>query len=370
MPRLRKSNKNLPERVYVYSGRPKKNGVYPKPRYLFKPKKDGGGSEKAIFLGNSYAEMLRNYLQIIEKPKNLTTLGTIIDSFVQEVSCKRSRYHEEVIKANYLKSYFKDMYPQDLTAPTIYQYMDIRSEKVTVEKLTPKGKMIKVTRGGHVAANKERSMLYQICSYAIRKGLMTVNPVKDVIPFVETPRDRYPENWELKAVYDEGSEVLKCIIDFAYITGQRISDILGITEANLSEEGIHLIQAKSKHRKKPVRILIKWASDLRKCIDKAKKLRGAVSSIYLFSKDDGQQYSYSGFRSMYVRAMKKAIKKGILKETFTFHDLRAKVYTDEEDESARIARAGHTDGKMARVYYRKEKVVEPKDTWQKTAEYQ
>ncbi len=88
--------------------------------------------------------------------------------------------------------------------------------------------------------------------------------------------------------------------------------------------------------------------------------------MYLFCKNDGQSYTYDGFKSMFRRAMEKAIKKGKLYEKYTFHDIRAKSYSDETDTESKMKRAGHQSMQMRKVYDRKPVKVEPKKKWERS----
>lgn len=346
MGRRRKKNKGLPERVYIDYGKQRKDGTWPKPIYYLK-KLDN----TRVFLGNSEIEMRRKHLELIERPKRVKNMGDLIDDYLQSVAIKKSKstYELEIGKAKFIKAFFKNFSPDEITPQDIYEFMDIRAQKQEVN-----GRTI----GGERTANQERALLGNMLSLGIRKGLLKDNPVRHVKKFKEKPRDRYPEDWELKAVYDAASPILQCILDFAYLTGQRRGDILFIQESQISNDGIRITQEKTKG-KVNTKILIEWSDSLRECVNRARKLRGNIRSMYLFCKPNGQAYTVDGFKSMYKRAMLKALEKGILKQKFNFHDLRAKTYSDDENEQQRIKRAGHVDASMGRVYDRKEKKVRP-----------
>lgn len=351
MGRRRKKNKGLPERVYVDYGKQRVDGTWPKPKYYLKPVKP-----PRLFLGNSEAEMYRNYIKLIERPKNIKTMNDLIDDYLCNISSKKSEknYYNEQIKAKFLKAFFGDFYPSQITTRDIYEYMDLRSVKTKVES-TINGKKHVVFRGGKGAANKELTLLSSILNYSIRKGLLDKNPCRDVKKFSEKPRDRYPEHWELQAVYNAGSEILKCILNYTYLVGQRRSDVLFLQEANIREEGIYITQAKSKNNdksRKPMRIIIKWNKSLKECIEKAQKLKCYIRSKYLFCKKNGEPYTEDGFKSMYNRAMRKALAEGTLKEKFNYHDIRAKTYSDDKNREERRKRAGHTSHAMSSVYDR------------------
>jgi integrase len=349
MGRSRKSDKDLPERVYLEYGKQRKDGSWPKPYYYFKPFKG-----ERIKLGKSRAEMYLKLSQFEDRNKYIINMGDLIDEYMQLVAPKElqsENYEIEAFRARFLKVFFKNFLPDEVLPKDIYEYMDIRSKKQDLGK----GKV----SGGKVAANKDRSLLSKIFNYAIRKGLLNDNPCANVKPNKTKPRDRYVRHQELQAVYNEGSAVFQCIIDFTYLCGQRRSDNLFIKESEFTEAGIPIIQGKGKGK---VKLLIKWTYYLRSCVNRAIKLKEekGIKSDFLFCKNDGTPYTQDGFKSMFQRAMERALNKGTLKEPFTYHDIRAKTYTDQKDKKKSADLAGHADGAMARVYDRPDfKEVEP-----------
>ncbi len=362
MPKLKKKNKHLPQRVYVDYGRKRKDGSWPEPRYYLK-----ATDSKEIMLGRNETEALRNWVEIVGRPKNTAIMNQLFDRYMIEVASKKSpkSYDNNRKEMKALRLFFGDMYPPDVETADVYDFMEQRSEKIEVKKIV-KGKERIVKRGGKVAANREKSLLMQVFKFAIKKRIVTSNPCIGVQGNTEIPRNRYPEDWEFDEVYNEGSKILKCIMDFAYISDQRIGDILDINEReNFKERGIEVTQNKSEGGKRVlVKVLVKWDDGLREIVSRTRKLRGNIISIYLFCKNDGRPYTYDGFKSMFQRAMKKALKKGTLSETFTFHDIRAKSYSDEPDMQEKMKRAGHQTLQMRKTYDRKPVEVEPqKKRW-------
>lgn len=355
----------LPSYVFVEKGKRRKDGSYPEPYYVYRPP-----GARQIVLGRTKAQMYREYIKITETPMRVNSMGDLIERYLREIASAKPEksYNNEMIKANFLIAFFKDFQPEEVTPQDIYEYMDARTQKIKTTEII-KGRKVVIIRGGQVAANRELSFLSCVCSFGIRKGILKNNPCSDVKKFKENPRDRYTEDHEYSAVYNEASEILKCILDFELIAGQRIGDARNIKEQDITEEGIRLFQSKSKNNNKKVKLLIGWyateqdeennISELRDVVNRARKLRGNIRSLYLFCKDDGQPYTYAGIRSMFERAMQKAIEKGTLKEKFHIHDLRAKNYSDDKDEDERVKRSGHVDAKMGRVYDRKHKKVRP-----------
>lgn len=87
-------------------------------------------------------------------------------------------------------------------------------------------------------------------------------------------------------------------------------------------------------------LLYEWTRELRAAIDEVLRLPRPVRGLHLFCTRRGQPYTADGFRSIWQRAMEKAVAKNL--ERFTEHDLRAKVITDARNlgqDAQRIA--GH-----------------------------
>ena len=67
-----------------------------------------------------------------------------------------------------------------------------------------------------------------------------------------------------------------------------------------------------------------------------------------------------GFKALWQRWMGRALKRGVLKQRFTFHDLRAKCVSDNKSIEAAMQLAGHTNMAMTRrVYDRGVREVDP-----------
>lgn len=364
MPKPKKVDKHLPMRVYVDRGKKRKDGSWPLPKYYLKPPKGN-----RIPLGRNEADALRKWVEVIGRPKNVATMNHLFDRYViEELSKvkKAKNYKNSIQRLKAPRLYFGEMYPEDVEQADIYDFMEERSVKVKVKRMI-RGKEKEMEIGGKVAANREKSILSQVFKFGIKKRIVTKNPCVGVERNTEIPRDRYPKDWEFDAVYDAGSEILQCIMDFGYITDQRIGDILEINEReNISEQGIEVTQNKSEGGKRVlVKILIKWDDALRECVNRARNLRGDIRSMYIFCKQDGQPYTYDGFKSMFRRAVDKAIKNGTLQEKFNYHDIRAKSYSDETNLEDKMKRAGHQSLQMRKTYDRKPVEVHPKKKWEK-----
>lgn len=198
------------------------------------------------------------------------------------------------------------MLPENVKLKHIYAYMDARG-------VTSK------TR-----ANREKSLLSSCFSNMIRWGIVESNPCKVVKSFTEKPRTRYVEDWEYQAVLSLASPVLRAAMEIAAITGMRQGDILKLRYADITEIGIPLTQGKTG--KKQIFI---WTPALEAAIKSARKQKRHADSVaHIIANERGQAYTSNGFKSNWQRLMNNSIESGVIKNRFTFHDLRAKAGSD------------------------------------------
>lgn len=320
-PKRRATNFDLPPRVYY------KHGAY----YLVTP------ARKWIMLGKTKREMFTKYYELIERPTKIYTMNDLFDRYMKEVSPLKAprTYRDNQTEVARLRAVFGDVNPETITPVHVYQYLDTRGAKARVR------------------ANREKSLLSSVFSYAIRWGVVRDNPCRNVKRLTEKPRTRYIEDWEFIAVYSIASPIIQIIMEYAYLTGQRKSDVLKTTESDVAEAGIKIIQDKTKEK-----LLMMWSDALKTCVDKGRKLRGNIRSMFIFCRRDGKPYTSSGFDSMWGRVMNNALEKKLIKERFTFHDIRAKSYTDEKTAEGR-RRLGHKSAAMGATYDRGFREVTP-----------
>ena len=73
---------------------------------------------------------------------------------------------------------------------------------------------------------------------------------------------------------------------------------------------------------------------------------------FLICNRKGGKYTLDGFQSQWRRALERAVKAG-LKQTFRFHDLRAKSASDAKSDQEAADRLGHGDVELTREVYRR-----------------
>lgn len=238
-PQRRRTNKHLPERVYQ-----KHNAFY----YVDK-------NNKWHKLGKTLPEAMIKWVEFMEHPEIIMTMDQLFDRYLKEIAPKKAKktFYENTRYINNLRNVFGHLNATQITPIDVYRYLDIRGKNALV------------------AANREKSLLSHIFSTAIRWGVVTVNPCRDVSTHRERPRDRYIEDWEFTAVNQLASPLLACLINFAYLTALRRGDILSIKLSDMTDEGI-----KIKTNNTGKKLLIIWTNDLRKVVNNTKH----NSSIY------------------------------------------------------------------------------------------
>jgi integrase len=78
------------------------------------------------------------------------------------------------------------------------------------------------------------------------------------------PRRRYVTEAEYAAAYKVMTPMVQCAMDLAVLTGLRPGDLLGLTRANLTDDGIEIATSKTGKR-----LLIEWSEALRIAVKRA-----------------------------------------------------------------------------------------------------
>lgn len=327
MGRKRGKDKHLPERMYRKSG-----------SYYFVDR-----NNKWNPLGRDLYKALARYVEFVESSKAITTVSDMLDRYLTEVSPLKAQttYKGEVRLSKVIRAGLGGLVPSDVTARTIYAYMDARSK-------TP------------IQANREFALISHMFKKGIRWGVVDDNPCKGVEKFPEKPRDRYVTDEEFEAFKSVAGEMIATYLDFKLLTGLRKKDILSLKREHLLEEGIYVKASKTGKA-----VIIEWSQALRDVVERAKRINcrnpnTVRFSHYLFCTRKGTAYTTDGFGTNWQRQMNKAVEKGVLTERFTEHDIRAKAGSDSESLSAARELLGHENLKTTKqVYRRRIAIIKP-----------
>lgn len=278
------------------------------------------------------AELLDRYMLNLEERLRASTYSP--------ASFEVNQY--EVIK---LKAVFGRMQWADVTSQHAAQYL--RKRKTKAGKPAP------------VRANREISLLSSAYSWGMGEDGLDVrsNPCFGVRHNSETPRDRYVQTSELRALRAHMPAWMRVYILLKRLTGMRQADILTLRRDAITGRGIEYTESKGRRRAGAHR-LIRWSWALRATVGAALKLHGEVAKLPLFPAEHGGHFSRYGFRTAWARAMRKYVTAG--GERFTEHDIRAKAGSDVGDDAHAQELLGHESVSTTRRVYRRGQVkVDP-----------
>ncbi|MDU9415523.1 tyrosine-type recombinase/integrase [Pseudomonas sp. zfem005] len=191
--------------------------------------------------------------------------------------------------------------------------------------------------------NRILSVARIVFSYALEWGEVDSNPCVGVRRHEEARRDRYITDAEFSAILAACSPYVRNILEMAYLTGQRISDVISIHLSDISEEGVAFVQQKTG-----AKLVVAMTHDLEEVIARAKALPRKVRTLTLFCARAGRPVSYHTIKEAFALAREKA---GV--PDVTIHDIRAKSLTDADAEGKNAqALGGHSDPRMTARYLR------------------
>ncbi len=265
MPRPRKANRHLPPCVYP------RHGAY----WLVK----GGKWER---LGADLQSALAEYARRFERPKG--GMDALIDAALCNIKRKIELTTAEQYEtaARKLKHVFQNFTPDQVKPRDVAQF---RRAFSAIPNMT----------------NRCLSLLRQVFDYALEEQLVESNPAIGIKRLPEKKRERLIGRAEFDAIYAHASPRLQCMMDLWYLTGQRVMDVVKIHRADILEDGVYFKQDKTD-----ARLVVKWSTELRAAVDRAKALNGNVRSMTLFStkrgKNRGGAPSYGTVRDQWRAA--------------------------------------------------------------------
>lgn len=324
MGRKRKTRSHLPERVYW------QNGAF---RYQPPPFRDEAGNivkPSQIRLGKNEAEMWRAWHDLgTAPPVAIRTMGQLFDSYAREVIPTRhpTSAKDDQAALKWLRTVFSDSELGTIRQTDLYRYLRERKAK---------------TR-----ANREMACLSNVFKHGIVLGIVDDNPTLGVSRNKEAPRERLPENWELEALMGVAGDMLRAYIPLKLLLGWRQGDMLNLRKDAIRKDGDGIYVKEGKRGKR--RVLL-WTQALRDAVAAAEAVPRPVGSMYLFSTRDGQKYTSDGFRSIWSRAMRKAIDSKVLVESFHEHDIRATTATEAGERARELL--DHSSQKTTEIYLR------------------
>lgn len=325
---------SLPSRVY------QKNGAY---YYVDR-------NRKWIRLGKTIEEALVAYKQVTSSKSPRSVEAGFVWYFNNIAPRLSPRTQSDYkLDSEVILAAFGNMDLDALTTNHINQYMENRA-------LAP------------VRANRERALLSTMYNSLIgrstKRGQQAViadrrqwsfiktNPVEGSIKFEETGRDRYVEDHEYEAVWNLANQNVRDFMVFGYCTSQRIGDLIDIRLTDIRDINIFFDQNKMKRRGRS-RLLIAMSDEMMEIVER----RSKTAKVFLFETRSHTQYTYDGISSQFKRTVAKAVKEGLISESFTFHDLRGKALTDADAAGMSAQKlAGHRSAAQTEHYIKRKRI--------------
>ncbi|MGD0917783.1 MAG: site-specific integrase [Thermodesulfobacteriota bacterium] len=260
----------------------------------------------------------------------------LIERYLAEISPGKKSNRSDKTNSNYPLKYFGARPIDGIKPQDIYKYFEWRKEQ--------KSKQTKKSVSGPTM-NREKSLISDAFSKAIRWGYVDGNPVAQVEGFRENKRDRYITDKEFEAIKKEARSIpnahhLSDIMDVLYHTAQRSGKIFGLkwSQIDLKERRITFGESTSTKRV-PDEIWINQTLFELLLHLKAGRVFQKVVGPYVFQKRDGKPY-----RSLKTTWRTCCERAGV--RDARIHDIRHKALTDMAKKGyslQQIAKAaGHT----------------------------
>lgn len=261
------------------------------------------------------------------------TVNDILDRFVRDSLPKRAprtqvqyRRHVQVLRREFGARIADELRPRDF------------------------GPFLEVKKGA-IHRVRQLAVLSAAFTDAVSRWYMIErNVLRDVKRQKSRPRDRLILDEEFAAVKAAASPRLKLSMQLALLTGQRQGDIIRFRWTDVRDMELHVYQAKTRKR-----IAIGITPELEAVLDQCWKLPGggAVGSEYVLPTRFGRPYTSEGFRACWQRLMQRVMRRGVLRERFHFHDIRALAATKCATPEIAMRLLGHSTIAMTLRVYRR-----------------
>jgi len=204
-----------------------------------------------------------------------------------------------------------------------------------------------------IKGNKEISLARLIMEFAIKKGLIKVNPLSDLErnKVVEKTK-RYVTNEEMALAEEMGRKlggarlIVALALKTAWLCVRRSFEVRRIERSAVTATGILWTDSKSKTKPQ---ILIEWSPELSATIYEAMAIERNkdAGTMYLFGNLKGEPYTKGGWKAMLDDLMRECVKEATRRKMvfrkFSLQDCRPKGVSDK-------LAAGHTDTKDATLH--------------------
>lgn len=219
--------------------------------------------------------------------------------------------------------------------------------------------------GRGAKSNKEIALASAIFRFGIQRGVCTINSAKGVTRVKTKPAQRTVELAEIDAVLavartiGPAATLQALAARTAWLCVRRPPEILSMTPAQDTPEGLRFQAVKRKAGEAERTALIAWSPELRATIDEAKAIKRRVDiSPLIFGNMEGKRYTRSGWGANWRRLMDTCAKRIDGFERFTLQDCRPGGVTAKEERGDADTQNAtlHKDGRMIQSIYDRRRV--------------
>ena len=331
MGRNRQTGKNLPKYVYVKRG-----------WYVWRRDMLGQGSPIRLVKSDSPMSAVWAAWEAVQRDDR-DTLSGLISDYIEAASVARRTRKDYLAMAEKIAGQsladgrrLGEVHADEPTTQFWRQYLDKLSD-------TP------------VSANRRMQLIKAAYSWGFQRGRVRENTPKGVSLYKEQGRSRYVTDAEYGAVLDLARSwarsgrypYLWVMMELAYLLRARRSEVCWLQRRQIETD--RLSWARTKGSKPEITLI---TPRLKAALDAGKALESDIISPYIVHRR-GQQIKKNAFDSAWRRLLDAALDAGLIRERFTFHDLKAKGVSDHKDHYG-----GHRSGRQAETYIRKPDEVE------------
>lgn len=260
MARPRKSNTHLPKSLYEKRG-----------KYVYVTT-GADGKQRSITLGSDLNEALAEYDKLTGATKQpIGALDEKIDAALKIVNTGGCPGQKKALSKKTIQVYACYV---KVIKRGLREFTDLRKIKGTdISDL----KIATLEKHGQVAANIVLSILRNMFALWQETGVVDTDVAAGVKMFPTTRRDRLITADEFRSLYEHADDWMRAILNLWRITAQRVMDVAGLKRSDIREDGLHVLQKKTK-----TPITIGWNPALRAAVEQAKALNKGVATDCLF----------------------------------------------------------------------------------------
>lgn len=279
-------------------------------------------------LGKELGPALAEYGRRVDAPKG--GMASLIDSALPGILKGKAKATQEQynVAARQLKVIFQEFSPEQVRAKHV-------------------NKVKRASTDNPNMFNRKLTVLRMVFDYALDFEIVDSNPCAGVKRLPEKKRDRLLAAEEFADIYDKAAPRIQCIMELAFLTGQRVMDVVNIHRSDLKEEGIYFRQAKTD-----AKLIVQWTAEIKAVVDRAKTLTTNVKALTLFCNRRGKAPDYKSIYEQWTAACKLS---GV--ENADMRDLRAMSATNTKMQGKNATKLlGHTTEAMTVRYLRDKEV--------------